>query len=61
MTTQLRTDDNNLAGAISFKGTDNIKFTTTGPELLGTPKAPTAAVGNNTAQIATTAFRGVCH
>ena len=56
MTTQLRTDDNNLAGAVSFKGADNIKLTTAGPELLGTPKAPTAAVGNNTTQIATTAF-----
>ena len=56
MTTQLRTDDNNLAGAISFKGTDNITLKTTGPELLGIPKAPTAAPNTNTTQIATTAF-----
>ena len=56
MTTQLRTDDNNLAGAISFKGTDNIALKTSGPELLGVPKAPTAAPGTNTTQVATTGF-----
>lgn len=56
MTTQLRTDANNLAGAISFKGVDNVKVTTAGPELLGTPKAPTPASGANDTQVATTAF-----
>ena len=56
MTTQLRTDDNNLAGAVSFKGVDNIKLTTAGPELLGTPKAPTAITGTDSTQVATTAF-----
>ena len=56
MTTTLRTDSNNLAGAISFRGTDNVTLKTTGPELLGTPRAPTASPGTNTTQVATTAF-----
>lgn len=56
MTTTLRTDSNNLAGAVSFRGVDNITLKTTGPELLGVPKAPTASTGTNTTQVATTAF-----
>ena len=56
MTTSLRTDSNNLAGAVSFKGVDNVKLTTAGPELLGVPKAATPAAGTNTTQVATTAF-----
>jgi len=56
MTTELKTDSSGNFGAIAFKGTDNIKLVTTGPELQGTPKAPTAAAGNNTTQVATTAF-----
>lgn len=56
MTTQLRTDANNLAGALAFKGTDNVKLTTAGPELLGVPRAPTAVSGTNSTQVATTEF-----
>jgi len=56
MTTAFRTEEDNQSGAISFKNTDNIKLTNTGPELLGTPLAPTAAANTNTKQVATTAF-----
>jgi hypothetical protein len=56
MTTSFRTEEDGLSGAISFKNTDNITLKTTGPELLGVPKAPTAVVNTNTTQIATTEF-----
>ena len=56
MSTALRTDANSLAGAVSFKGTDNIKLTAAGAELLATPRAPTATEGANTTQVATTEF-----
>lgn len=56
MTTAIRTDENNQAGAVVFAGVDNIALKATGPELLGTPRAPTATAGANTTQIATTAF-----
>jgi len=59
MTTAFRTEEDNQSGAISFKNTDNITLKTTGPELLGVPKAPTAVVNTNTTQIATTEFVGV--
>lgn len=56
MTTSFRTEENNQSGAIAFAGTDNITLKTTGPELLGVPRAPTATAGANTTQIATTQF-----
>ena len=56
MTTAIRTNEDNQAGAVVFAGVDNITLKATGPELLGTPKAPTASAGANTTQIATTAF-----
>jgi hypothetical protein len=56
MTTSFRTETNGLSGAVAFDNIDNIKLVNTGPELLGVPKAPTAAVGTNTTQVATTAF-----
>ena len=40
----------------SVKNTINGKASTTSPTFTGTPKAPTAATGTNTTQIATTAF-----
>lgn len=59
MTTSLRTEEDNQSGAVSFANVDNIKLTITGPELLGVPRAPTAAANTNTTQVATTAFVGV--
>jgi hypothetical protein len=41
---------------VTNNGTETVAFTPTGVNLLGTPTAPTAAVGTNTTQIATTAF-----
>jgi hypothetical protein len=53
-----------VAGAVAFDGSANVTLTTTSttlapkasPALTGTPTAPTAAAGNNTTQVATTAF-----
>jgi len=56
MSTSFRTETDGLSGAIAFANIDNIKLVNTGPELLGVPKAPTAAVGIDTTQVATTAF-----
>jgi len=56
MSTSFRTETNGLSGAVTFDNVDNIKLANTGPELLGVPKAPTAAVGTSTTQVATTAF-----
>ena len=56
MTTSIRTDENNQAGAVVFAGIDNITLKSTGPELQGTPRAPTATVGANSTQVANTAF-----
>jgi hypothetical protein len=58
MSTALRTESNGLSGAISFNNIDNVKLTSSGPELLGVPLAPTAAANTNTTQVATTAFVG---
>ena len=59
MTTSFRTEEDGLSGAVAFSNIDNITLKTTGPELLGVPKAPTAVVNTNTTQIATTEFVGV--
>jgi len=56
MSIALRTDQSGNSGAISFKEVDNITTSVSGPELKGTPKAPTAASGTSSTQIATTAF-----
>lgn len=56
MTTAIRTAADNLTGSVSFRDIDNITLKTTGPELLGTPKAPTAPTGTNTTQVANCAF-----
>ena len=56
MVTAVRTETNGLSGAITFSNVDNVKLTTAGPELLGVPKAPTAAASTSTTQVATTAF-----
>ena len=59
MTTSFRTEEDGLSGAVAFSNIDNITLKTTGPELLGVPKAPTAVANTNTTQIATTEFVGV--
>ena len=48
--TEIDTEFNNIAVAVATKAD------TASPALTGTPTAPTAAGGNNTTQIATTAF-----
>ena len=48
------TTNANLTGAVTSNG--NITTIAASPALTGVPTAPTAAVGNNTTQIATTAF-----
>lgn len=48
--TELDNEFNAIASAVSSKADSN------SPSLTGTPTAPTASVGNNTTQLATTAF-----
>jgi hypothetical protein len=50
--------NNTLSGNNTFSGTNNFSGVATlaSPVITGTPTAPTAAVGTNTTQIATTAF-----
>ena len=48
--TEIDTEFNNIAIAVATKAD------TASPSLTGTPTAPTAASGNNTTQLATTAF-----
>ena len=48
------TTNANLTGAVTSNG--NVTTIAASPALTGVPTAPTAAVGNNTTQIATTAF-----
>lgn len=48
--TEIDTEFNNIATAVATKAD------TASPALTGTPTAPTASLGNNTTQLATTAF-----